>query len=447
MKRLGNKGLAWGFLNSLIFLLLFCSGVASSQEVSLPQPGKPLSLNDCVALALRFNPALRSNQALIEAQKARVEQALAAYYPQINFNTSYNWNTFNYVSLGGAVRSYTYNWTFLDVFSMGPNLNQLIYDFGRTSNTVKINRENVKANEQDLVTTKQTVILNVQQAYFGVLQTQRLVEVAKDVVSQTKQHLDQAQGFYQAGTRPKIDVTKAEVDMANAQLALIQANNNYDVARVTLNNAIGFTQSLTFPVEDILGFTPREYQLEDIVKTAYGQRPEIEQIKAKQRSQEAAIKLAQSSYYPILSGNAQYIWRGYHMPNDMTWDMFFGATLSIPIFSGFSSPNQVSEQRANMKNLVSQEEALKLNIRLEAEQAYLSQKQATEQIRVTEKAVGQAQENYDLASGRYKVGVGSPLEITDAEVQLANAKANYIQALYNYKVAEAKIERATGANK
>jgi outer membrane protein len=447
MKRLGNKGLAWGFLNSLIFLLLFCSGVASSQEVSLPQPGKPLSLNDCVALALRFNPALRSNQALIEAQKARVEQALAAYYPQINFNTSYNWNTFNYVSLGGAVRSYTYNWTFLDVFSMGPNLNQLIYDFGRTSNTVKINRENVKANEQDLVTTKQTVILNVQQAYFGVLQTQRLVEVAKDVVSQTKQHLDQAQGFYQAGTRPKIDVTKAEVDMANAQLALIQANNNYDVARVTLNNAIGFTQSLTFPVEDILGFTPREYQLEDIVKTAYGQRPEIEQIKAKQRSQEAAIKLAQSSYYPILSGNAQYLWRGYHMPNDMTWDMFFGATLSIPIFSGFSSPNQVSEQRANMKNLVSQEEALKLNIRLEAEQAYLSQKQATEQIRVTEKAVGQAQENYDLASGRYKVGVGSPLEITDAEVQLANAKANYIQALYNYKVAEAKIERATGANK
>jgi outer membrane protein len=447
MKRLGNKGLAWGFLNSLIFLLLFCSGVASSQEVSLPQPGKPLSLNDCVALALRFNPALRSNQALIEAQKARVEQALAAYYPQINFNTSYNWNTFNYVSLGGAVRSYTYKWTFLDVFSMGPNLNQLIYDFGRTSNTVKINRENVKANEQDLVTTKQTVILNVQQAYFGVLQTQSLVEVDKDVVSQTKQHLDQAQGFYQAGTRPKIDVTKAEVDMANAQLALIQANNNYDVARVTLNNAIGFTQSLTFPVEDILGFTPREYQLEDIVKTAYGQRPEIEQIKAKQRSQEAAIKLAQSSYYPILSGNAQYIWRGYHMPNDMTWDMFFGATLSIPIFSGFSSPNQVSEQRANMKNLVSQEEALKLNIRLEAEQAYLSQKQATEQIRVTEKAVGQAQENYDLASGRYKVGVGSPLEITDAEVQLANAKANYIQALYNYKVAEAKIERATGANK
>jgi outer membrane protein TolC len=447
MRKLGKRGLVWGFLISLIILFLLDCGVASPQEVSLPQPGKPLSLNDCVALALRFNPALRSNQALIEAQKARVEQALAAYYPQINFNTSYNWNTFNYVSLGGAVRSYTYNWTFLDVFSMGPNLNQLIYDFGRTSNNVRINRENVKANEQDLVTTKQTVILNVQQAYFGVLQNQRLVEVAKDVVSQTQQHLEQAQGFYQAGTRPKIDVTKAEVDLANAQLALIQTNNNFAVAQVTLNNAIGFTQSLTFPVEDILGFTPRDYQLENIVKTAYEQRPEILQIKAKQRSQEATIQLAQSSYYPILSGNAQYLWRGSHMPNEMTWDMFFGATLSIPLFSGFSSPNQVAEQRANMKNLVSQEETLKLNIRLEAEQAYLSQKQAAEQVRVTEKAVAQAQENYELASGRYQVGVGSPLEITDAEVQLANAKANYIQALYGYKVAEARIEKATGVNK
>jgi outer membrane protein len=439
--------LVQGFSNSLIFLFLLCSGVASAQEVSLPQPGKPLSLNDCVALALRFNPALRSNLASVDAQKARVEQALAAYYPQINLNTSYNWNTFNYVSLGGAVRTYTYNWTFLDVFAVGPTLNQTIYDFGRTSNSVKINRENVKASEQDLVTTRQTVILNVQQAYFGVLQGQKLVEVAKEIVTQTQQHLDQAQGFYQAGTRPKIDVTKAEVDMANAQLALIQANNNFAVAQVTLNNAIGFTQSLTFPVEDILGFTPREHQLEDIVKTAYDQRPEILQIKAKQRSQEAAVNLARSSYYPILSGNAQYLMRGSHMPNDMTWDMFFGAILTIPIFSGFSSPNQVAEQQANLRNLISQEEALKLNIRLEAEQAYLSQKQSAEQVRVTEKAVGQAQENYELASGRYQVGVGSPLEITDAEVQLANAKANYIQALYNYKVAEAKIERAMGANK
>jgi outer membrane protein TolC len=449
MRKLGKSGSFWVFLNSLMIFLL-CSGLASSQEVDLPQPGKPLSLNDCVALALRFNPALRSNQATVEAQRARVEQALAAYYPQINFNANYNTATSNFATLGGTtvgVSRGQCNWTFTDLFSMGPTLNQLIYDFGRTSNSVKINRENVKANEQDLVTTKQAVILNVQQAYFGVLQTQRLIEVAKEVVSQAKQYLEQAQGFYQAGTRPKIDVTKAEVNVANAQLALIQTSNNFAVAQVTLNNAIGFAQPISFPVEDTLGFAPREFQLEDIVKTAFDQRPEIQQIKAKQRSQEASIKLAQSSYYPILSGNASNLYRTNTVPNDMVWDWSFGISLSVPLFSGFSSPNQVSEQRANLKNLLSQEETLKLNIRLEAEQAYLAQKQAAEQVRVTEIAVVQAKENYDLASGRYQVGVGSPLEITDAEVLLANAKANNIQALYNYKVAEARIERAMGVNK
>ena len=91
----------------------------------------------------------------------------------------------------------------------------------------------------------------------------------------------------------------------------------------------------------------------------------------------------------------------------------------------------MAKQRANLRNLQAQEESTRQNIRLEAEQAYLSLKLAIEQIEVTRKAVEQAKENYELASGRYQVGVGSPLEITDAEVFLANARANYIQAVYN----------------
>jgi len=118
--------------------------------------------------------------------------------------------------------------------------------------------------------------------------------------------------------------------------------------------------------------------------------------------------------------------------------------LIIPIFSGFSTPAQIAQAHATLRSLGAQEENTKLNIRLEGEQAYLGLRLADEQIRVTEKAADQAQENYDLARGRYGVGVGSPLEITDAEVQLANARANYIQALYNYKIAESKIDKAMG---
>jgi len=395
-------------------------------------------LRQSLEIGLKRNPKITAGRMGVEGAQARIKQNLADYYPNLFFESGYSRIKGSFSGSKSAGDTPENN---LYVYYLG--LSQNIYDFGRTSNSVKINRENVKASEEDLNITKQTVVLNVRQAYYGVLQGLAISKVAEDTVNQSKQHLDQAQGFYQAGTRPKIDVTKAEVDLANAELALIVAKNNYQVARVTLNNAMGLRQDLKFAINESIDLKPKTFTLAEIFESAYSKRPEILQLKARQRSQDATVKLAQASYYPTLSGVANYLYRGTDL-SPMYWDLSFGAILSVPIFSGFSTPNQVAEARANLRNLQAQEENLLLNIRLEAEQAYLNQKQAIDRIAVAEKAVRQAQENYDLATGRYQVGVGSPLEITDAEVSLANAKANYIQALYDMKVSEAKIEKAMG---
>jgi outer membrane protein len=425
------------------FFLFFIAPAWAAEE--LPAKGKPFTLEQCVALALKYHPSLMGGRESVLASKARVEQALAAYYPQINLNGIYNTATNNYSStrITQSQSRGSYDWTFYEAYTMGPTLHMTLYDFGRTSNSVQINRENVKASEETLSTTRQSVVFNVKQAYFGALQYLHLITVAEETINQMKYHLEQARGFYQAGTRPKIDVTKAEVDLANAQLALIQVRNNYQVARVTLNNAMGLRQTLTFPIEDILGFQAMTITQEEILRSAYERRPELLQLKAQQRSQEATVKLAQSNYYPILSGDASYLYRGPDV-NDLYWDASLTATVSIPIFTGFSTRSQIAEAKANLRNLNAQEETLKLNIRLEAEQAFLSLQLSKEQIDVTEKSLGQAKENYDLATGRYQVGVGSPLEVADAEASLANARANNIQALYNYKVAEAKIIQVMG---
>ena len=446
MKSSGKK---WVFRFFFFLLIALFPGMVPGQE-GLPPQGKPLSLENCIDLALKYQPSLQASQATIAAQKARVEQALAAYYPQVNFNATYNTSTANFTTVAGtsaATGLRRYSWTFYDIFAMGPTVSQLIYDFGRTANSVKINRENQNATEQDLQTTVQNVVLNVKQTYYGVLQAQALIKVAEDTFVQNEKRLEQAKGFYEAGTRPKIDVTNAEVNLANIQLALIRAKNSYQVTRANLNNAMGLREDLNFAIEKFSEFKPREIALGEILHSAYTRRPEILQIKARQRSQEAGVELARSSYYPILSGNASNLYRTNELPREFQWDWSFGATLSVPIFSGFSTPNQIAEAKANLKNLEAQEESLRQNIRLEAEQAYLSLKEAMERITVSEKTIDQAKENYDLASGRYQVGVGQPLEITDAEVLLANARANYIQALYDYKVAEARIDKAMGLSR
>jgi outer membrane protein TolC len=436
-----RKGILCTWLGWIIFFLLALPTFAV--EELLPQPGVPLNLEQCLAIALKYHPTLRVSLASVEVSKARIEQALANYYPQVSFNTTYVSSTYNFYGAGPFLIGQTYNWNFYDLFAFGPTLTQTIYDFGRTPNAVKISRENTKASEQDLTATKQTVVLNVKQAYFGLIQAHRLTKVAEDTVKQIQEHLDQAKAYYRAGSVSEIDVTQAEVDLANADLALIRARNNLQVVQATLNNAMGLRESLSFPIEDTLEFEKLGITLQEILQAANEQRPEILQLKARQLSQEAAIKLAQASYYPVLSGNASYLYRGIHI-NNLFWDMTIGATLNIPIFSGFSSPSQVAEARATLKNLKAQEEATWQNIRLECEQAYLSLKESEEGVRVTEKALDQSQKKYGLATGRYRVGVGSPLEVTDAEVSLANARVNHIQSLAGYKIAEAKIEKAMG---
>jgi outer membrane protein TolC len=428
---------------SIALIFFFLSTISAHGEGELPLKGRILTIDECIRLALRFHPSIRAGTANVNALKAKVQASISAYYPQVNITSNYTTSTYNFIASGGEVKSTGHSMTFFDIFSTGPSLTHTIYDFGRTSNTVKMNRENLKVSEEELAQIKQMVIFNVKQSYFGVLQAIRLVDVAKEMVSQSRQHLEQARAFYKAGTRPKIDVTKAEVDLANAELGLIRANNNLQVSRIALNNSMGIDEYMEFEIEDSLEFKPVDITIREIIESSYLRRPEILQLKAKQRSQEAALEAARATYFPILSGIASYLLKGTRI-DEYYWDWSFGLTLTIPIFSGFSSSAQVAEALSVLRNLRAQEENLKLALRLEAEQAYLSLKEAEERLRVTQKNLSQAQENFELARGRYQVGVGSPLEVTDAEVMLANAKASYIQALYDYKIAEARIDKAMG---
>jgi outer membrane protein len=264
-----------------------------------------------------------------------------------------------------------------------------------------------------------------------------------DTVKQYALHLEQAKGFYAVGTKPKFDVIQAEVNLSNAKLNLIKAGNDLKIAKVNLNNAMGVPNAPDYSIEDNLSFKKYEITLEDALARAFENRPDLQSSVAKRKAGEVSIDSAKANYYPFLTGNAAYNWAGQRFDQyDNGWNV--GALLTFPVFSGFLTKYQTEEAKANLNVLKANEESVRQTVILDVQQAYLNLIQAEESIPTAELGLQQAQENMDIVNGRYAAGVGNPIEVTDAELSLANAKLSYIQALYQDKVAQANLEKAMG---
>ncbi len=399
-----------------------------------------LTLNRCLEIALGKNPSIVAAVNTVEVNRSRVGEARSAYYPQLSAAGGYGRTK--------PLTTDTNQTTAYNQYTGTVTVNQTIYDFGRTSSSVDISKYNLDSSRSDLGTSQSTIILSVKQAYYAVLQAKRNRDVAADVIKQFQLHLDQAKGFYEVGTRAKIDLIKAEVDLSNAQLSLINAENAYKIALVTLNNAMGVPDAPEYTIEDNLQYQQYPVTLEDATAKAFENRPDLQSAVSKRQAAEENISFQRSDYLPILSGSASYSRVGTpenlpvnQSPN--TWTA--GVTLTVPLFSGFLTDHRVAEAKSNLYVLRANEESIRQQILLDVRQAYLNLQAAEAGISTTDLIVKQAQENLDLANGRYAAGVGSPVEVSDAFATYVTAQANYTGSLYNYKTAQANIEKAMGA--
>ncbi|PJC72434.1 MAG: TolC family protein, partial [Syntrophobacterales bacterium CG_4_8_14_3_um_filter_58_8] len=163
---------------------------------------------------------------------------------------------------------------------------------------MKIQEFNRDSFRSDLDNIRTQVSFGVKQAYFGLLQAGRNRDVSREMVEQFRQHLDQARAFFEVGAKPKFDVTKAEVDLSNAKLNLIKAENALRLARVALNNAMGLSEAPDYEVADQLSSLRAEIDLNEILRKAYDRRPDLKAIAVKRKSLEQSIELARKGYYP-----------------------------------------------------------------------------------------------------------------------------------------------------
>jgi outer membrane protein len=419
---------------AIIFLTalmgIFLSRIASAEV---------WDLRDCLDIGLKQNPTIRAALKGIEGARARVKQNQSAYYPVLFGETDYN----RVSSQSSVSSSPSLNPGITDQTTYYFGLSQNIYDFGRREYKIEGSKEDIKTYQWTLRDTWLSVIDAIRQAYYGVLLAQRIVKVRQGDLEQTQEHFKQAQGFYQVGLKAKIDVTQAEVTVITAQKALLQAQSNVQLAWVTLAAAMGLDQPIRYPLKDDLEVGFVDWKLEDLQKEALEKDPILNRFRVATRLLEVQEQELKREFLPALTGTAKYGWNtGTYYSNDQTWNV--GLQLNIPLFSGFYKRSRLEEIRATLSQARANEETQKLSVISNLQNQYLNQVLAEKQIDVSREALRSAKENLDLAEGRYKAGVGSKLDVTDALTSFFQAETDYNQALYNYITSRYKVERAVG---
>ena len=424
-----NKNILSTFL---ILLFLFPPVFAKAEVI---QQGDVLTLARCLDIALKNHPSLSAATGAVRQYESRIGQARAGYLPQIEFQSGYS----RIAPADTSTRSNPYHY-----YSNTLGLNQTLFDFGKTWTQVDIARLNKESAEADYQDITNTVIFRVKETYYAFLKARMSEKVAAETVNQFQQHYDVARTFFETGKSSKIDVTSAEVNLSNARIQLISAQNGLRVARVTLNQAMGVTSAPDYDVIEEFHLEQAGVPFEAALARAYQNRPDVLSITRKREALKKTVDLNKKSYLPVLSGNAAYGYSGEEFTRDnKSWNI--GVALNFPLFTGLSTKYAVDEAKAALDIALANEESLKQKIYLEVQSAWLTRGAAFEQIEAGRLIVRQAEEALELARGRYATGVGSSIEITDAMIKQNNAKMTYITALSDFSVAQASLEKAIGA--
>jgi len=418
----------------------------TSPPVTSPQSqvfGRVLSVEDAVAIALDTQPNIKARISDYIAAAFRVDQALAPLLPQItgswtaardqNVSTSGQGTT----SSQQPLRTVT-TWTTSTVARV--SLSQILFDFGKNFASTEAARKLADVALEDTELQRQLVTQTVKESYTNINFAVRLIQVNQQAVERAELNLRSARGFFEVGTRPKSDVARAEVDVANAKVDLIRARNAERLARVALATAMGLPATTPLQIQDNLLYQPVTLDRARLAEDALRQRPEYRQARLNAEANDARLRRSFRDFFPDITGGGFYGAQRADM-NEI-WEL--NLSLNWTLYDGGNRIARYREARANLEAAQARVKASELDISREVEQSINNVIEADERIQAAQVAVVSAQENFRLAQGRFDAGVGTILELTDAQLALTQAQNTEAQALADYRIALARLDRAVG---
>jgi len=416
-----------------IFLYLF---VAVSLMAEPGESEKNWTLEECLAQGLSAHPLLKTAQCNVAIEEAKIRQIGAAFDPKIDMRASWRRQRTEFA------RTRVVKDPVIDSTSESLSISKTIYDSGQNEMQKKAAGQNLMAVRARLEEARINIAADIKTAFFKAQQARAILQVKLETLEGYEKHLEKVQGFVEVGTRPPYDITRAQVDVSNARVELISARSQLKVALAGLARATGLENSVNVaeyvdtPLPEASSYSKAKFLDEALA------RPDVRSAVFQINSAGFRISEARRSLKPSVAASGEYSWSGTATPLDRQWGM--GITMSWPLFDGALSRSRIDVARRQLESSSAGYENLKLSVNAEVENSVTRVTDAIERYQATEFVVQQASESMLLAEGRYDAGLGSPIEIADARVELARARGNHVTAFFESLVALAELDRMLG---
>lgn len=408
-----------------------------------------LDLEETIQRALLTNPSVKIAESQRKEAKADYSAAKSARGISISLNHStgrggYADNTryFTYDNLGNRIPQY--DKSIGNSHSNSITASLPIFTGGELQGQIgqaKANyRSMLSAEEQAYNEMKETATTG----YFNMLNATNMKALRQESVDRLQAHLDNVIAQYNVGIVARADVLRSEVELANAKQDYITASNEYDVAEATLNNIIGTPLNTTLKLKDSLQYVPYDNDMAYCLAYSEQHRPELKQAEYGVDAAEAALVVARSGHMPKVYASASNSWASESWPGDDNEEWQVGVTASMNIFDSGVTWSKIHAAQEALVQAKESQRQIKDNVELEVRTDYLSMREAEKRITTAQVAVASAEEDYHIAVVRYQAGVGTNIDVMDAQEALTQAKTNYYQALYNYNTSKAALNTSMG---
>jgi len=342
----------------------------------------------------------------------------------------------------------------LDSFDISPTesyragfrAEQTLFAGGRIFNSYRAAQSGSAVATHNLEAVRNLLAFRVKEAYYTVLVTRRLREVAEQASARLDAHLRDVTGYFEVGLVARVDLLRTEVEKAETDRQVNLTQNETDLAEAGFNNLLNRSLDTPVVLEDVLTYTPTTMTIEDATARALEERPELEAVAAQAMAAERNLAAVKGEYLPTVAATGTYAWhKGTELEiEDEDWHWTVGLSGQLTLWDGAAREARVARANADQRRAASELEKAHDGVALEVRQAYLRMRDAEKNIAVAEKAVASADESYRISKLRYETGAGTNTEVLDAHTALVQAEGNHYQALYDYDVAVAKLRYAMG---